>query len=164
MTRDGIKKCIRLLQLTYPNTYRNFSADDLAMLIEVWELQFSGFDDLPVFVALNEAVAESEYQPTIAVIKKHLIKEGNTNSEDIWRRILKASRNDIMYAKEEWAKLPEEIQEVTTPQTLVDIGRASDEAVRYIKKDIMGAYIDNHQRKRQELLTTFTNVPLLEEK
>jgi len=164
MTREGIKKCVRLLQLTFPNTYKSFTTEDLSMLIEVWSLQFNGFKDVEVFSALSETIASVSYPPTIAEIKKCLIKEEHENTEDVWRVLLKAGRNDIMYAKEEWEKLPEALKEVTTPQTLVDIGRASDEAVRFIKKDIMASYSDRKQVKRQELLTSFNNVPLLEDK
>ena len=164
MTDVGIKRCIEALRASFPQTYKNFTSDMFKDLITIWKIQFHNFEDLQVFEALNKAIAETEFPPAIATIKKYLIAEENENVEEVWRLLLKAGRNDIMYAKEEWEKLPEALKEVTTPQTLVDIGRASDEAVRFIKKDIMASYSDRKQVKRQELLTSFNNVPLLEDK
>lgn len=164
MTETGIKKCIEALRATFPQTYKNFTAEMFKDLIAIWKIQFSNFEDLPVFVALNDVLAEAEFPPAIATIKKHLVKEENENEEEVWRVLLKAGRNDIAYAREEWEKLPDKLKEVTTPQTLVEIGRASDEAVRFIKKDIMAVYSERKQTKRQELLTSFANVPQLEGK
>lgn len=164
MTDVGIRRCIEALRASFPQTYKSFTADMFKDLITIWKIQFVSFDDVMVFEALNKALAESEFPPAIATIKKYLVREESENEEEVWRQLLKAGRNDIRYAKEEWEKLPENLREITTPQTLVDIGRASDEAVRFIKKDIMEAYSNRKQIKRQELLTSFNDAPLLEDK
>ena len=164
MTELGIKTCVEILREAFPQTYQKFTAEMFKGLFTVWKIQFSNFEDSQVYLALNEVLAEAEFPPAIATIKKHLVKEENENEEEVWRVLLKAGRNDIAYAREEWEKLPDKLKEVTTPQTLVEIGRASDEAVRFIKKDIMAVYSERKQAKRQELLTSFANVPQLEGK
>jgi len=164
MTKNGIIKCLFLLQGAYPTTYKNYTKEDWELATELWNIQFNGCEDLLVWKALNETISESEFPPTIAGIKKHLVKEESYNEEEDWRLLLKAGRNDIEYAREEWDKLPELFKKVTTPQTLVDIGRASDEAVKFIKRDIMAAYREQRTKAQSELLISFNKVPQLEAK
>ena len=153
MTRDGIKKCIKELQLSYQNVYNKFSVDDMKMLIEVWELQFRDFDDVEVFSALNECISTSEYPPTIATIKRCAIREPETNEEEVWDTLLCAGRNGLYGSYEEWERLPEDLKAITTPETIKEIALADDEALRYIKHDILGNF-RSHQKRSSDLRLT----------
>ena len=165
MTREGIKKCVRLLQLTFPNTYRSFTSDDLSMLIEVWSLQFRNVDDVQVFSAVNSVISMSDYPPTIAEIKRQLIGEHEENEEEVWYDLLEAGSNGIYGAEEEWEKLPESIKAITTPWTLREIALADSSSLRFIKKEIMESYRSYKKRKADMLLSTsFTDQKLLEGK
>lgn len=162
MTRDGIKKCLRLLQLTYPNAYKSFSTDDLGMLIEVWELQFRNVTDVEAFNAINKAISKNDYCPSIAEIKRNLIDEEEENEEEVWATVLKAGQNGLYGASDEWKKLPEDIKTVTTPYFLREIAMSSTADLRFIKRDFLASYRQYKQKKTENLLTTESAGLLLE--
>ena len=157
-------KCLNYIEKAYPNAYKGYGKTDWAQLADVWQIQFGNCDDLDVFAAVNQAVSECEFPPSIATIKKIMVPEVSINEEEEWKLLLKASRNNLQYAQEEWDKLPEDFKKVTTPYTLVEIGRADDEAVRFVKKDIMSAYRKVKEKSREDLLISFNKVPQLEMK
>lgn len=162
MTREGIKKCIRLVQLMFPNTYKNFTTEDLSMLIEAWELQFRNVDDVQVFSALNGVISKSDYPPTVAEIKRQLVGEEEENEEDVWYTLLEAGSNGIYGAEEEWEKLPAGIKAITTPWTLREIAMADNESLRFVKKEIMENYRAYKKQQTDKLLSTsFTDQKLL---
>lgn len=161
MTKDGIKKCVRVLQLSFPNTYKNFSMEDLQMLMEVWDLQFKNCDDFSVFTALNEAVSTSEYPPTFGEIKKHLLHDVGESDEVVWGTLLKAGRNGLHGAVEEWEKLPEDLRSVTTPGTIREIALSDNESLQFIKRDVMNSYRTQRERKTSALLSGYTDTKLL---
>ena len=162
MTKDGIKKCVRLLQLSFPNTYKNFSTEDLQMLMEVWNLQFKNCEDLPVFSALNKVISTSEYPPTFAEIKKNLMGDEYENEEEVWSLLLTAGRNGIYGSDEEWEKLPERLKKVTTPGTIKEIALSDNESLQFIKRDVLRDYRNykEHETNRQ-LATSYTDTKLL---
>ena len=164
MTDEGIKKCFGLLQGAYKAFYKDYTTNDWVLMKEVWQMQFGNCEDLDVFAALGQAISECDYPPSIAKVKKIMVPEVSINEEEEWKLLLKASRNNLQFAQEEWEKLPEDFKKVTTPYTLVEIGRADDESVRFIKKDIMAAYRKVKEKSREDLLISFNKVPQLEMK
>ena len=162
MTRDGIKKCIRLVQLSFPNTYKNFSMEDLQMLMEVWNVQFKNCDDLPVFSALNEVISTSEYPPTFADIKKAMLGNEYENEEELWALLLDAGRNGIYGADEEWERLPEKLKRITTPGTIKEIALSDNESLQYIKRDVLRDYRNYKETEfNKQLATSYTDTKLL---
>jgi hypothetical protein len=149
MTREGIKKCVRLLQLTFPNTYKTFVAEDLSMLIEAWDLQFKGANDVEVFSALNKAISNSKFPPSIAEIKEYMLPEETVNEEEVWEIVLEAGRNGLYGSYEEWEGLPEDIKAVTSPSTLREIALADSDDLRFIKRDIMSSWKNKRAKDRQ---------------
>lgn len=164
MTDEGIKKCFGVLQGAYKAFYKDSTTNEWVLMKDVWQMQFGNVDDLTVFGALNDCVGHCKFPPSIAEIKSVILPEVSYNEEEDWKLLLKASRNNLQYAQEEWDKLPEDFKKVTTPYTLVEIGRADDESVRFIKKDIMAAYRKVKEKSREDLLISFNKVPQLEMK
>ena len=141
MTKEGIKKCLRALQVSYPNTYKGYGAESWRDLASIWEIQFHNCEDEAVFIALNKSFATNEFPPSYSEIKKNLVgKRNELSNEDIWALLLKAGRNGLYHAEEEYAKLPESVRKVVTPGTIKEIAMADDESLRYIKRDIMNDY------------------------
>lgn len=63
--------------------------------------------------------------------------------EDVWQKILKAARYDPRQAKAEFAKLPENVQKALGGHSrLVEIGRAYEEDLKWIKKSVQKEYSD----------------------
>lgn len=161
MTRDGIKKCIREIQLAYPSYSKNFDQEDLLQLIEIWDLQFKNLNDITVFAALQEAISTSEFPPSIATIKKLIFKDAEVNEEEIWSRLLKAGRNGTYGSREEWDCLPEDLKSVTTPDTIKEIALADNEALQFIKRDILKNYQSHKSVDREKQITGSVQTKLI---
>ena len=140
MTRDGIKKCIALLTVMYPNTYKDFKAEQYDALIQGWGIQFNQCDDLDVWAALNKVISVSSFPPSIAEIKNSMIEKDGLSGEEIWEIIVKAGRNGLYGAQEEYQKLPEQIRRIIRPGTLKEIAMADEESLHFIKRDILAEY------------------------
>ena len=163
MTKDGIKKCIKELTVVYPNTYKAFSQDDLMGLIQTWDVQFKGCEDLQVWAALNKAISFCKFPPSIAEIKEHLITEERESDESVWEKLMKAGRNSLYGSEEEYQKLPESIRRVVTPGTLKEIALADYETLRFIRRDILNDYHSFKSSDREKkLLMTASNLMIEE--
>lgn len=161
MTRDGIKKCIREIQLAYPSYSKNFNQEDLLQLIEIWELQFNDINDLQVFSALQEAISSSEFPPSIATIKKFIFKADDVNEEEIWRKLLNAGKNGTYGFYGEWEKLPSDLKAVTTPETIREIALADNDSLQFIKRDFLKNYQSHISVSRDKLITGSISKELL---
>ena len=157
-------KCLNYIEKAYPNAYKGYGKTDWAQLADIWAMQFGNCEDLDVFAAVCKAVSECEFPPSIATLKKIMVPEVSYNEEEEWRILHRAGRAKPEEAVIEWDKLPEDFKKVTTPYTLVEIGNASDESVKFIKKDIMAAYRKVKEKSREDLLISFNKVPQLEMK
>ena len=153
MTRDGIKICIRELQLNYANSFGKLDQMGMAGLLDIWELQFKNEGDVTVFGAVNSWISKSSYLPTIADIKKEIYGDDGYNEEEIWGIVLRAGRNGVYGAKKEWENLPEDIQSVITPRTLYDIAVSDDYSLQFIKRDLLDAYKKQYERRRNMRLS-----------
>ena len=164
MTDEGIKKCFGVLQGAYKAFYKDSTTNDWVLMKDVWQMQFGNVDDLTVFGALNACVGHCKFPPSIAEIKSEILPEVSYNEEEEWRILHRAGRAKPEDAVIEWKKLPEDFKKVTTVNTLIEIGNASDESVKFIKKDIMAAYRKVKEKSREDLLISFNKVPQLEMK
>lgn len=164
MTDKGIKKCFGALQGAYKSFYKDNTTNDWVIMKEVWQIQFGNADDREVFFALNKCFSTCKYPPSIAEIKQAMLPEDDFNEEEEWGILLRASRANRDDAYEQWEKLPEDLKKLTTPNTLMEIGRADDEAVRFIKKDVIGILRARHRKNIDRRLTSqFTDTQFIEE-
>lgn len=140
MTKEGIKKCIALLTVMYPNTYKDFRAEQYDALVQGWGIQFNQCEDLDVWVALNKVISVSSFPPSIAEIKAQMVDDDDLSAEEVWEIIAKAGKNGLYGAEEEYQKLPERIRKIIRPGTLKEIAMADSESLHFIKKDILAEY------------------------
>ena len=164
MTDEGIVKCLAALNGAYITMYKNMTPNDWKIMKDTWKIQFSKLDDVTVFGALQEAISTSEFPPSIATIKKHIFKETEINEEEVWSRLLQAGRNGSYGSLEEWNKLPEDLKAITTPETIREIAMADDDAIQFIKKDILKNYHSHKNTTREKLITGSVDIKLLGEK
>ena len=145
-------KCLRALQVTFPNTYGKYSKEDFGALAQVWGIQFGNCTDIQVWTAMQTALAFAEYPPTIADIKSRMVSNDYESEEDIWHTILAAGRNAIYHAEDEYNKLPEKIRKVIRPGTLKEIALSDDESLQFIKKDILAEYRSYSSKEQSKRL------------
>lgn len=117
MTLKEALDCLSILYVTYPHSYQNQSKDDRVVLAKLWQRQFADYDYKIVEKALDYIIStnSSEFAPNISKIKETIIKltvpEANSLTEqEAWNYVLKALRNSLYNAKQEFDKLPEDIR------------------------------------------------------
>lgn len=160
MTKEGIQKCIRLLTVTYPNTYKQFSEDEFKDLFQVWGIQFRNCDDITVWSALNQCL-DREFPPSFGEIKSRLLSGERASDEELWALLLKAGRNGIYGSQEEWEKLPEDLRRIVTPGTIREIALAGNEDLRFIKRDIIREYRVYEEKRNETMMLGMSDRRLL---
>lgn len=171
MTKQGIIKCLGLLDKAYPNTYMKFDTDDWATTTSIWQIQFENADDLQVFAAVNECISTCDYPPSISKIKRMLLPEDDINEEEVWAIFLKAGSNGNYESEKEWNNLPGELKAISTPGTIKEIAHSKEDELPFIKKDILSAFRNKRAKQTDRLLSTkftdsrylpFSDVPMIE--
>ena len=127
MTVQEVSRMLDIIKLAYPNFYGTKGAAhlDVQAICKLWAAMFVE-DDFNVAMAAVQAFIVSDtsgFAPTIGQIKemerKLFAREEGMNEAEAWGLISKAIRNGLYGAKEEFAKLPPELQRlVGTPAQL----------------------------------------------
>ena len=72
MNRKEAVQVLAILKASYPNQYRNLTQEDAQGIVSVWSVQFANIPADIVLMALNKAVGENDFPPTIAEIKRKI--------------------------------------------------------------------------------------------
>jgi len=124
MTRTEIIKTLSLLKSAFPHSFKDTTSQDLELMVQLWERQFRDNSFQEVSAAVDALISSrtTGYSPTIGEIKEQMQKLRNTNELDelaAWALVSKACTNGIYGYREEFAKLPPEVQNaVGAPEQL----------------------------------------------
>ena len=124
MTRNQTIQVLKILKKAYPNFYKGFSKEDSKDAIDLWATMFEDEDVVMVASAVKAYIATDEkgFPPVIGQIKNKIHSlSGSSGVTEIeaWEKVKNAIRNSLYNAKEEYYKLPENIQRlVGSPSTL----------------------------------------------
>lgn len=160
MTYQETAKILAMIKLAYPNSYNRLSDMELDQTVKLWQMQFKDYDANLVVAAVNTFISEnlSEFAPNIAQIKDiaYKLQNGNQKTDDeIWMPVKKALSNGLYGSREEYAKLPEDIQKCVTPEQLKTWATLDNDELSFIRNEVIKEYRQKETRKRNmELLPT----------
>lgn len=154
MDRNETLKILSLIKVAFPNSYNKMSEDELKALTMLWETQFKDYEFEMVAIATNTYISEdlSGYAPTIAQVKniaRKLTSPQTKTDNEIWMPIYKAICNSGYNSKEEWKKLPQDLQKCCTPEQLKVWAMSSNEDVQWIKKEVVSEYRQQETRQQE---------------
>lgn len=156
MRREETAKIISLIKISFPQQYSNIDERSLDLLVEEWNLQFKNETYESVYVAMQHYISTNVYPPTIAGIKNLMYEEDSESQfpsgEEAWEIVYRSGRCQREYAYEEYENLPKELKQIVTPETLYEIGNASNESILYIKNGFLKDYHriqESHKREYQ---------------
>lgn len=117
MTREDTIKILSVLRGAYPAFYRDITKQEAESTIALWE---SMFDEEPyeLVAAAVKAFISGDWKgfpPAIGQIKeriRQITQPEEMTEQEAWSYVSKALRNSIYGSKEEFAKLPPEVQAV----------------------------------------------------
>ncbi len=128
MTREDATRIIRIICAAYPNTY---STDEVLMdAISVWSVVFaadpSKLVESAVYTYVNEERFKAPNPGQIRAIMQKIANPNELSEGDAWNLVQRALSNGLYGAKEEFDRLPEDVQRaVGSPQWIHAV--ASDE-------------------------------------
>lgn len=115
-------KLMAVLQIAYPRFYQDITDEDAEEAINLWATMFEDKPYELVKAAVKSCIATSKWPPTIAEVNDEIIrltKPEELTEMEAWNLVNKALKNAGYESKEEFAKLPEDIQRVLgSPATL----------------------------------------------
>lgn len=177
MTRDEAKKLVMIAKTTYPN----WNPDDLSMTIDVWRKALEEYDyqtaETAMWMYIKADTKGFAPSPGQIIDKIHLPESfGELTETEAWALVSAALRNGYYGAEQEFAKLPEAVQDaVGSPSNLRNWAMTDLESVEnVIQSNFMRSYRVVLSRRRdynklsesaKELIgTTVRKMPEIEEK
>ena len=111
-----IRMLLTLLQSEYPGSFVNMDARTMRAKIELWETEFRQDDIRLVYAAVRMYMqTPKDFAPSIGQIRENMRILLKSEAEEItdqeaWLLVSKACANGIHHSREEFEKLPPEIQ------------------------------------------------------
>lgn len=124
MTRQEVLMVLATLKAAYPHSFKGLEGIDAEAMVNLWTRQFEAEDAKAVSAAVDALIATRTegYSPTPGEVKEQLRKLRNAEELDelaAWALVSKACANGIYGYKQEFAKLPPEVQRaVGAPEQL----------------------------------------------
>ena len=155
MNRNEAANLIRIMQVNYPDTFREMSDEALVAMINLWAEMFPE-PYLVVAAAVKKFMLTSKekFMPNIGMIKDMMISEQATLDESAaWDLVRKAVSNSGYHAAEEFNKLPQEIKDVVhSPSQLRDWALMDSGAFNsVVMSNFQRAYKTIQKRRTEDL-------------
>lgn len=112
MTRDEVRRIIRLIEIEYPSVHRDMTAEDLSMKLNLWETQLRAYESKIVVQALYNYIAKNKFAPTLAGIFEEMNKLADSGDgiQVLWDKVARLCSRASAVTQEEFDGLPQEIK------------------------------------------------------
>lgn len=115
MNREQVIQTLAILKAAYPHSFQKLTKMEAEAMIALWERQFESEDARAVSVAIDNLIASRTvgYSPTIGEVKEQIQKLRNSeqmNEAQAWFLVEKACQRGLYNSREEFEKLPPDIQ------------------------------------------------------
>lgn len=106
MSRDNIIAILGILKTAYPRFYANMTKSEAEETIALWQEMFKDTDIRILTIAVKRLITHLEFPPTIADVKKEIIKitVKNKTPIDYWQEAFKMICNANYMKPEEFEK------------------------------------------------------------
>ena len=124
MTKSDTLKMISILKAAYPHSFKDMTRAEADAMVNLWERIFRNDDPKEVSYALDALIATRTvgYSPTPGEVKEQIRKlksREELDEQSAWAMVSKACANGIYGYREEFAKLPPDVQKaVGAPEQL----------------------------------------------
>lgn len=133
MTKKEMAEIMALMQLNYPDDFRDKSDNAVNAKINLWLMQFRDDDYKEVLTAVMAHIATdtNRFMPPVGVIKAKLVEirmPEEMTPQEAWALVDKAARNSTWNSGEEFAKLPPVVQRIVGTPMQLKVWAAMDAA------------------------------------
>lgn len=118
MNKKETAQIVTVIQVAYPNSYKNYDESKMLALITLWNELLSAYDYQTVNVALKSWMVKdtSGFPPApgqiIDEIAKMTLIEADMSESEAWNMIYKAISNSTYNASDEFERLPDVLKPV----------------------------------------------------
>lgn len=126
MNQTETLKIMAVLRGAYPAFYRDMSRKEAESVVALWAEMFAEDDVAVVAAAVKALIATDDkgFPPHIGAVKakvRQITQPSGMTPQEAWNLVAKAIRNSAYESREEYEKLPKEIQRlVGSPNQLRD--------------------------------------------
>ena len=133
MTKKEMAEIMALMQLNYPDDFRDKSDNAVNAKINLWLMQFrdDGYKEVLTAVMAHIATDTNRFMPPVGVIKAKLVEirmPEEMTPQEAWALVDKAARNSTWNSGEEFAKLPPVVQRIVGTPMQLKVWAAMDAA------------------------------------
>lgn len=167
MNAEETGKILAVIKKTYPDAYKDFTDREKRELILLWQEFFADDDYNIVDAAIKSYIASDtrDKKPTIGKIKeiiRNLTQPEERSEQEAVNLILRACRNGIYNAEQEFGKLPPVCQRlVGTPDQIKEWAMMDmDELQTVVASNLMRSYraVASREREHQALPSNVRNM------
>ena len=153
MTKAETMKILAVLKVAYPAHFQKQDYEEKKQMVELWTLMFADWSYAAMDAAVRAHIATSKFPPSVAEITEQLQKFSPTKAlgeAAAWGCVSRAIRNSAYRAGEEWEKLPEQVQQVVSPELLRSWSMVSTaEAETVIQSQFLKTYREAQKRRKE---------------
>ena len=156
MTREETIQILAVLKAAYPHAYRDMTRTDAEAMITLWQTQFEA-EPYPVISAAVNALISTRtvgYSPTVGEVREKLEMYrafDDLTEHEAWALVSKACANGLYGYREEFEKLPPEVQRaVGAPEQLKAWAAMDSETVEsVVASNFMRGYRVRQAREKE---------------
>lgn len=160
MTKDETKEMLAILRAAYPHSFKDMKPIDAYALLNLWSRHFADDDPNFVLAAVDSLISTrtAGYSPTIGEVKEQMQKlrrRQDIDEASAWAMVSKACTNGLYGYREEYEKLPPQVQRaVGAPEQLREWAKMDVETVQsVVASNFMRTYRTMEARaKEMEML------------
>ena len=147
---------LAVLKAAYPHAYKGMKKADGEAMVKLWHMQMASdsFEEVQAAVHSLIATRTEGYSPTIGEVKEQIAKlhrSKELSESAAWSLVSKACSNGLYGYREEFAKLPPEVQNVVgSPEQLKEWAAMDAETVQsVVASNFMRNYRVTQQRAKE---------------
>lgn len=151
MNTEETKKLLALIAVYYPN----YNPENKALTVKAWSATLAdvSFDDMQKALLAFVRTSDSPFAPNIGQLlaKLDAVNSGEIDDGQAWNIVYRAICNSTYNAEEEFARLPEEIQETIHDPSQLREWATSDingNALQVIHSNFLRAYTQVKERRK----------------
>ena len=124
MDRTQTIKVLAVLKSAYPHAFQNMTKPDGEAMLNLWMSMFieETYEEVNAAIGALIATRTVGYSPTVGEVKEQIRKlhqHSDIDENSAWVMVSRACRNGSYHSREEFAKLPPEVQNaVGSPEQL----------------------------------------------
>ena len=159
MTESDSTKILAVLKAAYPESFKNLSKRDAETMIGLWAQMFvaDSYEEVSTAVGALISTRTVGFSPTIGEVKEQLqrLRSASGLSEQAaWSLVSKACCNGLYGYREEFEKLPSEVQRaVGAPEQLREWAKMDEETVQsVVASNFMRNYRAQQAREKERAM------------